>query len=249
MAEVGAPTMRWEIQRAGDVGPIRKVRLSESLVDAIKQMIADDGFAPGDKFYSENELTAKLQVSRSSVREAVRILEVTGRLSVAHGKGIFIVDADAHPFDAFVDWLKSNDQSLREHFEVRLIIEPQTARLAALGAKPEDVALLEEAHAGFVRNAKLGLTAETIECDREFHKLLAKATHNKILFALAKSMTISLLDDWISSFHTPGRMEKTVDEHGLVLEAVKAGDADAAMQHMAAHLRNAIQDIKGSSMR
>jgi len=109
------------------VGPVKKVRLSESVVDAIKQMIVDDGFAPGAKFYSENELTAKLGISRSSVREAVRILEVIGQLSVAHGKGIFIVKTDAHPFEGFVDWLRNNDQSLQEHFEVRLIVEPQAA--------------------------------------------------------------------------------------------------------------------------
>lgn len=229
------------------VGPVKKVKLSESLVDAIKRMIVDDGFAPGAKFYSENELTTKLGVSRSSVREAVRILEVIGQLSVAHGKGIFIVRTDTHPFEGFVDWLKNNDQSLQEHFEVRLIVEPQAARLAALAAMPEDVAQLEKAHAGFVENARLGLTAETIQCDRDFHKLLAKATHNKVLSALIRSMTTSLIDDWISSFHTPGRMEKTVGEHGLVLEAVRTGDAEAAMEHMAAHLRNAIRDIKKSS--
>lgn len=229
------------------MGPVKKVRLSESMVDAIKQMVVDDGFQPGDKFYSENELTAKLGVSRSSVREAVRILEVVGQLSVKHGKGIFIVNTDAHPFDAFVDWLRNNDQSLQEHFEVRLIVEPQAARLAALAATPEDIAQLEKVHASFVRNARLGLTAETIQCDRDFHKLLARATHNKVLSALIRSMTTSLIDDWISSFHTPGRMEKTVGEHGLVLEAVRTGDAEAAMEHMAAHLRNAIRDIKKSS--
>lgn len=231
------------------MGPIRKARLSEGVVNAIKQMIADDGFAPGDKFYSEHELTSKLEVSRSSVREAVRILEVTGQFSVQHGKGIFIVDTDAHPYEAFVDWLKTNDQFLQEHFEVRLIIEPQTARLAALGATPEDLDALTEIHARFVRNARLGLTAETIQCDREFHKLLGKATSNSVLFALTKSLTASMSDDWISSLHIPGRVEKTMVEHGLVLGAVKARNAEAAKEHMAVHLRNAIRDIRESSGR
>lgn len=224
--------------------PVRRVRISEGVVDAIIEMIADDGFAPGDKFYSENELTAKLKVSRSSIREAVRILEANGRLSVQHGKGIFILDTDCHSFDAFVSWLKNNDRSLQEHFEVRLIIEPQTARLAALGVTPKEIAALEDVHARFVANARLKLTAEAIQCDREFHKLLGKATQNKILTALTRSMTTTMLDDWISSLHTPGRIEKTVGEHGLVLEAIKKGDAEAAKEHMAAHLRNAMRDIR-----
>ncbi len=226
--------------------PIRKVRLSEGVVDAIKEMIADEDFAPGDKFYSENELTAKLEVSRSSIREAVRILEATGHLSVKHGKGIFILDAEAQPYDAFVNWLKSNDRSLREHFEIRLIIEPQTARLAALNSTQEEAAVLAEVHVQFVENARLGLTAEAIHCDREFHKLLGKATHNKMLFALTRSMTTSMFDDWVSSLHTPGRIQKTVGEHGSILEAVKSRNGDAARDHMDAHLRNAIRDIKES---
>jgi GntR family transcriptional repressor for pyruvate dehydrogenase complex len=229
------------------VGPVRKSRLSEGVVDAIRRMIADEGFAPGDKFYSENELTAQLQVSRSSLREAIRILEVTGLLSVRHGKGIFVQAPSIRPHEGFVDWLKHNDQSLQEHFEVRLIIEPQTARLAALAATPNEIEELADIHARFARNSRLGLTAETIDCDREFHKVLAKATHNKMLHALIRSLATSLFDDWISSFHTPGRMDKTVIEHGQVLEAIRNRDAAAASDHMAAHLRNAIREISQTS--
>jgi GntR family transcriptional repressor for pyruvate dehydrogenase complex len=217
------------------------------VVDAIRQMIAADGFVPGDKFYSENELTVKLAVGRSSIREAVRILEVTGQLSVSHGKGIFVGNAGTHPFEGFVGWLKHNDRSLHEHFEVRLIVEPETARLAALAAAPADVVRLENAHAEFLRNVRLGLTAETIAWDREFHRILAKATGNTVLLALTNSMIASMFDDWVSSFHTPGRMEKTVGEHGGILEAILVRDANAARDRMAAHLRNAIQDIKASS--
>lgn len=227
--------------------PIKRVRLSESLVEVLKRIIADEGLAPGDKFHSENELASRLGVSRSSIREAVRILEVLGRLSVRQGKGIFIAGTEDQSFAAFADWVRDNDQSLQEHFEVRLIVEPQTARLAALNATPEEVAALAAVHADFVRNAGLGLTAETILCDRAFHKLLGRTTHNKFLAALIRSITTSLLDDWISSFHTPGRMEKTVGEHGRILAAVEAGNPEAAMESMAAHLRNAIRDITTNS--
>lgn len=229
------------------MGPVRKSRLSEGVVDAIRRMIADEGFAPGDKFYSEHELTARLQVGRSSLREAVRILEVTGLLSVRHGKGIFVAAPSMRPEDGFLDWLKHNDQSLQEHFEVRLIIEPQVARLAALAATPSEIDALADIHERFAHNSRFGRTTETINCDREFHKLLAKATHNTMLYALIKSLATSLFDDWISSFHTPGRMEKTVFEHGEVLEAIRNHDAEAAMEHMTAHLRNAIREISDTS--
>ncbi len=227
--------------------PVKRIRLSESAVDAISQMIADDEFAPGDKFYSENELTGRLGVSRSSVREAVRIMEARGQLLVQHGKGIFIADIESQSFDAFANWLKTNEQSLCERFEVRLIIEPSVAGLAALNATPDDIAQLSEAHAALVRTAGHGLTVETILHDRKFHELLGKATQNKVLFALTRSLIKSQIDGWISSLHTPGRMDKTVTEHGLVLDAIKTGDAEAARMHMAAHLTNALQDVKAST--
>ena len=118
--------------------PLKKVRLSEQVIDAIKQMISREGFNPGDKFYSENELTKKLQVSRSSIREAVRILEVTGFVNVKHGKGIFISDSIGEGYGAFTDWMKSHEPSLIEIFEVRLIIEPKAAVYAAQNAEKAD---------------------------------------------------------------------------------------------------------------
>ena len=231
------------------MAPVVRVRLSESAVDAIKKMIADDGFAPGDRFYSENDLTTRLGVSRSSVREAVRILEARGQLSVKHGKGIFITDARSHSFDAFVDWLKTNEVSLRENFEVRLMIEPQVARLAALNVTPEDVAKLSLVHEELLRTAEAGDAAETIGHDREFHRLLSQATQNKVLCALIRSLVRAQIDGWISSLHIPGRLEKTMIEHSRILDAVIDGDGDAAMTHMTAHLSNAIEDVIASAKR
>lgn len=212
-------------------------------------MIADGGFVAGDKFYSENELAGRLEVSRSSVREAVRILEARGQISVKHGKGIFITDTGSQSFEAFSNWLKTNEVSLRENFEVRLIIEPQVARLAALNATAEDIAKLAAVHDELLRTAAAGNTVETIDHDREFHCLLSQASQNKVLVALVRSLARSQLDDWISSLHIPGRLEKTMVEHSRILEAVSAADAEAALAHMTAHLSNALADVTGSAMR
>lgn len=215
-------------------------------MDAIKELIAEGAFAPGDKFHSENELCRMLQVSRSSIREAVRILEVTGQVTVRQGKGIFLVDTEASQFRAFSDWLRNNQQSIFDHFEVRLIIEPRTAYKAAQQADAEDIARMERACREFARNAEKGDTSLTIQCDREFHKNLARSTKNNTLYFLMKSMTTSLADGWISSLHAPGRIQKTISEHEEILRAVRERDAERAMNAMTRHLENAINDIKSS---
>ena len=189
------------------MGPLKKVRLSDQIIDVLKKMISKDGFHPGDKFYSENELTKKLQVSRSSIREAVRILEVTGFVNVEQGKGIFISKSIGEGFGAFTDWIKNHEPSLMEHFEVRLIIDPKAAAYAARNAEKEDIKKMEEACKDFVHNFKAGNTANLIKADECFHRTLAKSTKNRTLYLIMKTMTESLTVGWISSLHIPGRIE------------------------------------------
>lgn len=223
---------------------IKKIRLSDSVIDAIKEMIQEEQFEPGDKFYSENELTQQLGVSRSSIREAVRSLEVTGQVTVRHGKGIFIVDTNFQKFKPFVNWLKTNEDSIVDNFEVRLIIEPKAAAFAAEKADFNDIRKLEEALAKFSGFAEAGKATEIIKCDRDFHQWLAAATKNATLCALMKSMTTSMPNGWISSLHTPGRIEKTIHEHRAILDAVKNRDKKGAEKAMVLHLEHALTDIR-----
>lgn len=226
--------------------PIKKVRLSERVIDAIREMIVEEDFNPGDKFYSENELTKKLEVSRSSIREAVRILEATGLVSVKHGKGIFISDSMKQEMEAFSNWLKNNETALIEHFEVRLIIDPKAAAAAARNADQSEIEKMEEVCNDFFLKTKENNTAGLIKCDEEFHRLLAKSTKNKTLYFVMKTMTNSLSEGWISSLHVPGRTEKTVGEHKEILDAIKQGDPAKAEQAMVVHLKNAVSDIRAS---
>lgn len=224
--------------------PIKKIRLSDSVINAIKKKVAENNFKPGDKFYSENELSKLLEVSRSSIREAIRILEATGYVTVRHGKGIFIADFDSQKFEPFVNWLKSNEQHILDHFEVRLIIEPKAAALAAEKADAEDIRKMEEALAQFDLFAERKDNTEIIKWDRKFHRWLAGSTKNSTLHVLMKSVTTSLPDGWISSLHTPGRIEKTTHEHRDILEAIKNRDKNSAEKAMARHLENALSDIR-----
>lgn len=223
--------------------PVKKVRISDSVIDAIKEMIAEDGFKPGDKFYSENELTKKLQVSRSSIREALRILEVTGQVNVKQGKGSYVNDKQGQQFSEFSSWLKANEQSIRDNFEVRLIIEPKAAGYAAEKADKKDLDKIEDSYNNFVKYARVHNIEEAILCDGKFHRLLAGATKNKTLYVLMKAMIMNLPNGWISSLYTPGRIEQTVDEHNDILQAIKKHDKIGAENAMTRHLLNALHDI------
>lgn len=222
---------------------IKKIRLSDRVILAIKEMIVEEGFKPGDKFYSENELTKQLGVSRSSIREAVKILETTGLVYVSQGKGIFIADRQGQRFKQFSTWLINNEQAIRDNFEVRMILESKAARYAAEKADSEDIRRLEETHTQFVKFSRKQNIEEAIACDGRFHCRLAAATRNETLHVLMKAITTKLPAGWISSLHTPGRLEKTISEHGDILAAIKKGDAAGAESSMTRHLANAVHDI------
>ena len=223
---------------------IRKIRLSESITDVIKKMIAREGFKPGDKFYSELVLAKKLGVSRSSLREALKILEVTGQVTIRQGKGIFVEDLNGQQFKSFAAWLKNNEQSIKDNFEVRLIIEPKIAALAARHASSDDVQKMRKCRRSFAKYAAQQEIDPLIRCDREFHRLLAFASHNKTLYVLMKSMTTNLPYGWISSLHIAGRVSKTITEHEQIYCAVDAGDGPGAEQAMNNHLTKAWEDVQ-----
>jgi GntR family transcriptional regulator, transcriptional repressor for pyruvate dehydrogenase complex len=222
---------------------LKKERLSKLVTDAILEIIEIENLKPGDRFYSEHQLMAKLEVSRSSVREAVRMLEVTGMVKVQQGKGIFIAepqDDDIH----IRGWVVDNTELLKEHFEVRLLMEPHAAALAARKVGDKELEELSGVYNRFKEALAGQDIASAITCDSEFHLLIAKYSCNRTLSVLMKTMAGTLNEGWITSLNTPGRLERTVVEHGAILDALRAGDPEGAAQGMRDHLNNALADIQ-----
>ncbi|SCY62067.1 FadR/GntR family transcriptional regulator [Desulfoluna spongiiphila] len=222
---------------------MKRARLSEQIVNEIQRMIRDEGFSDGDRFYSENVLTKKLDVSRASVREAIRILEISGKVTVRQGKGIFVSDPISKGVNTFAAWLQSNEADLRDHFEMRRILEPKAASLAAEKADEKDLEAMEGTLDAFSRQVASETREGIIEEDRIFHLALAKSTRNRPLYILMKTMAESLSEGWISSLNIPGRAERTVAEHKAIFDAIKARDPKRAEKVMMAHLENAEKEI------
>jgi GntR family transcriptional regulator, transcriptional repressor for pyruvate dehydrogenase complex len=222
---------------------LKKERVSMMVTDEIKEIVKNEDFKIGDKFYSENQLAKRLQVSRSSIREAIRMLEVTGYVKVYQGKGVFISQPgnDALPVK---QWVVDNAELLGDHFEVRLLIEPHAAALAAKKADKKELVALRECYAAFCAFVGEGNVAKAIISDSHFHQLIAKATRNRTLSILMKTMAETLNEGWFASLNMPGRLEHTIGEHGALLEAIEKGASEEASNLMRTHLLNALADIQ-----
>ncbi len=223
---------------------IKKIRISDQVLQELKRMIEAEKLLPGDRFHSENELTTLLGVSRSSIREAIRLLEVSGIVKVHQGKGIFIADPAQTSQEAFSNWLQENETSVSEVFEMRRIIDSKAAGYAARNAESADIEKLEEICKLFSSRAENENPAEMIKIDEDFHLQLARSTKNRTLYMIMKTMTQSLTEGWVSSLNVPGRIKKSVDEHRVIVEAIRSRDASLAEKKMAEHLDNALREIR-----
>ena len=225
---------------------IKSVRISEQAVEAIKHMIIDGNFPPGSKFYSEKELSSLLEISRASVREAVRMLEIAGRITVKQGKGIYIAENIKQEYEAFIDWLRNNEEAVFDHFEVRMMLDPQAASGAARKSTSQDITSMKAICSKFTNKVEHKNIAGLISCDEEFHLSLAKATKNQTLIYVMKTMTQTLHEGWISTLHIPGRAEKTCKEHADIVQAIEQKDPRLAEELMKKHLEEAISDVKSN---
>ncbi len=200
--------------------PITKSRLSEAAVEQIKELILTEKKKPGSKLPSERELVSQLQISRNSVREALRMLEIMGLVEVKPGKGTYVKGLSGDLFSPLPTWLAAHKETLHNQFEARLILEPAAAEFAALRATPSDISRLKEALTVFKQKLAENDIVGLIIADIRFHSLIGAATGNKTIEMLTDTITRLLFDGWKAALRVEGRPRKTVREHNKILEAI-----------------------------
>jgi len=224
--------------------PVRRTRLREEAAEQIKALIRSGQLRPGDKLPSERELVNQLAVSRASVREALRMLENMGLLTVKPGNGTYVREV---PIDALVDplasWLLERKEALLHLLEAREIIEPQIAALAARRATPQAVQAMEEALAEAARQAQAGNTEGMAQAIVTFHHLITEAANNHILLRILNTIADLLAESMQETLRIPGRPGKSLANHRRILAAICAGDAATASTAMRQHLRSVQEDI------
>ena len=215
--------------------PVRQLRVFEEIVAQLKQSILMGRFRPGDKLPTERELVEQFQVSRVAIREAFRTLENSGFIVTRQGAngGAYVTDLSFEFLaNAFLDLFLAEKISIPELHRVRLIIEPEIARLAALAVTPEYAHRLKKA----LESEELPTTSlsEDIEMKTAVHYILAEMCGNRFLEAIVRSSmklthtVIQMVNPDPYTMHPAGR-------HRAVVEAVLAGDPEASSLAMKNH--------------
>lgn len=208
-------------------------RLHEAIVQRFHALIQQGTLEHGAKLPAERVLAEQLKVSRGSVREAIRTLELQGLVVSKHGSGTFI---DTQSLNAVATLMTSSlgtsDAQLHDIFEVRHLLEPQLAALAAQRATPKDVERLASI---LVEQQRQIIEGETgVDADTEFHFALATSTHNTALVKVVSAVEDVLRQSRDQSLQQPGRPQRSLESHREILEMVRTGDhmgARSAMEH------------------
>lgn len=227
------------------------------VLDGTRQSIIAGDFRPGARLPTEPQLQEQWGVSRSVVREAMKVLESQGLVRIEQGRGTFVSDsAHNEPLRQQLEWALLRAVPVGEEagatpppldqwdalLDVRLVFEVGAAERAARWASDADLAAMQEAIAkmrGCPNDA-----AACSEVDFDFHRAIAKATRNPLWPTLLGSLHELLRRYLELAHHGPQNALMTANEHEAVLVAIRAGDDSGAAQAMRRHLQTSGHDLK-----
>jgi GntR family transcriptional regulator, transcriptional repressor for pyruvate dehydrogenase complex len=217
--------------------PVRVTKAYEALATIIRERIVSGELAEGDRIPSESTLAREAQVSRSTVREALRTLEEAGLIARASPK-IMVVSAgdEGHARKEFEGALRRQNVTFKHLHEALLLLEPELTRLATERATTPDVAELE---------ANLSAQADTLESvsafnelDQEFHLAIAQMSGNPAL-VMVRAPVSELLQPLLERFITSAKLaQRSLDFHRRILEEIQIRDADAAALMVRKHVND-----------
>jgi GntR family transcriptional repressor for pyruvate dehydrogenase complex len=203
--------------------------LYEEVMLQLAELIRKGRFRPGDRLPAERDLAAQLKVSRATLREALRAMQLQGITQSRRGAGNYMTGGNAQDLALALDQL-----ALHDIFELRLLIEPSIAALAAKRATPDDVSKLE----AILRRQYQDLSGNKIiaETDSNFHSALAEATHNRALVKIGTTLLQIIAPSRNKRLQTPHRARLSLASHTAIVAAVDAHDAQRARSEMEEHL-------------
>jgi DNA-binding FadR family transcriptional regulator len=223
--------------------PVGRSKLFEQIVEQIQGRIVRGELRAGDRLLPERELAASFGASRTAVREALKTLAQMGLVDMRPGRGTVVTDntSDAMRSSLGLMLRVSHLTSPNALVELREIIEPEIAALAAARATDLHIAALRDAVETMQRS--LRLAGDYIEADTRFHRTLALATQNPLIVALVDSIVGLLAEQRTLIFSVPGGPERGQVFHKTLLDAVERRDIELARTAMRAHLVQVSVDV------
>ena len=222
---------------------ITRVSITDSVVDRIREMIESGAYEVGEKLPTEAKLCEMLSVSRTSVREATRVLQTLGYVTLVPGKGAFV--ADLKPSDGREEnWFGVENGQFYDFMEVRMAIETLAVRLSVERATPKQIRALEKIHAAFLEANEKQDGLQLIMLDEQFHTKIIEYTNNPLLININKQLLECFRVYRSSSFMNNAVYQNAVGPHSRILLCFQTHNVSQAVEEMRRHLEITTLDMK-----
>ena len=222
----------------------KRAKLSEQTSDRMYEMIVEEArYAPGSKLPNENELSKALEVSRTTLREAISFLVAQGVLEIRRGKGTFVAEElPAAGMDlSSLTGLRARERA-RDLFEMRLIFAPATVALACQRASMEELQQIQKKAERMEQIAAAG--GDWPLADQEFHWAIIRASHNEYMRRLYPIIN-NAVNDLMQLAQNRQRMEETaIRDNKLILEFLLRRDEEGARHAMTIHMKHLINALQ-----
>jgi GntR family transcriptional regulator, transcriptional repressor for pyruvate dehydrogenase complex len=218
--------------------------ITDEAIEKIKAMIVSGELRPGDRLPKEADLAAQLGLSRNSLREAVRALSLVRILDVRQGDGTYVTSLEPK---ALLDGLSfivdlHHDATVLEFFEVRRILEPAATALAAHQIDLDTIGALRDHLAKVTDTSSV---EDLVENDLEFHRRIAEAAGNSVLYSLVDSLCGPTIRARVwRGLTQEGALKRTLDEHYAILDALASRQADVARALATVHIAGVEQWLR-----
>jgi len=211
-----------------DFSPASDASLRNKVFKYIKSQIISGAYGPGETLL-ESKLADELGVSRTPIREAIRLLEMEGLVETTTKKGASV--------------LGISQQDVEDIYAIRQLVEGLAARWAAERLSAADLKELQKTYELMEFYAQKHEVEEIAELDNKFHQMIYEAAGSKILYLTLRNLHQYVQIARLKSLSMQNRLALTLSEHRAILEAFEAKDADAAEKAMTEHVRQAYQNI------
>lgn len=213
----------------------------DKIIRQIRELITSGQLKPGDKLPPERKLSEKLGVGRSNVRDAIKKLEFYGILKTQPQSGTIVAGMGITALEGLIsDVLKIENSDFASLVETRVLMETESAKLAALRRTDQDIADIKEALEAYEH--KVMLNQQAVEEDLMFHLKIAEASKNTVLKSLMLIITPDIINNFIHlDICKDGRFVNALDEHKIILKHIIAQEPEKAAEAMRTHLRDVFQ--------
>jgi GntR family transcriptional repressor for pyruvate dehydrogenase complex len=232
---VRPPDQRGKEADLATVEPIRRSRLYQGIVEQIEGLLEKGELHPGDQLPAERALADQFQVSRASVREALRTLELLGIVETRAGGGTFVRQVAPYDLARPLQSLIARGHTLSDVIEFRGVVEPAIAALAATRITGDQLAELRELLAAQERKVAAG--ESYAEEDIRFHEVIGDAAGNELLTTMLGVIWDVLRASREQWLQTNARAHASLEAHRQIYEALARHDAEAARGASAGHIK------------